>query len=292
MKAAAQPNAYPNSGALRAARAVVRALDFLHPPLAGKAVYRLFCTPFSKSPSEAGRRALSQAERHALIFGEKKLVAYSWGSGPSILLLHGWGSNAGSMRHLALPLSKAGFRAIALDAPAHGASPGTTTTAVEYGEAIRTAITKYAPIHLIVAHSFGATCALFLLAENADLEVGGVAVNNPPAHVGRLIDIFAEILGLSERGIRSLHRKIQDSVHRPVEYFSLLNHAKSLAPPGLVIADREDTLASFGDSQRLASDWPRGRLVVTEGLGHHGALRDSGVIEDVVRFAQEGCRLD
>jgi len=160
------------------------------------------------------------------------------------------------------------------------------TDAVEYGAAINAAILKYAPIHAIFAHSFGATSALLMLAENPDLPVRAIAVNNPPAQLSKLIDIFADMLEPPERVISALHHKIEEQFGRPVEFFSLLKHAGSLTVPGLVIADRGDTLATFQDTQQLASEWRGTRLLVTDGLGHQGALRDSKVIEEIVSFVK------
>ena len=279
--------AYPNSAALKTAGSIVRALDSVHPKLASAVVNRLFFMPFSKQPSAAERRTLDEAEHLSMPFRERNLAAYAWGSGPTVLVIHGWASNSGSMRHVEDPLVQAGFRVVAFDAPAHGASPGRMTDAVEYGAAINAAILRYAPIHAIFAHSFGATSALLLLAENRDLQVGAVAVNNPPAQLSRLIDIFADMLEPPERVISALYLKIEEKFGRPVEYFSLLNHARSLTVPGLIIGDRGDTLATFEDTQQIASEWRGTRLLVTDGLGHQGALRDSKVIEEIVSFVKD-----
>lgn len=167
--------AYPNSAKLKTAGGIVRALDSIHPKLATVVVNRPFFMPFSKQPSAAERRMLDEAEHLSRPFREKNLGAYAWGSGPTVLVIHGWASNAGSLQHVVGPLVQAGFRVVVLDAPAHGGSPGRMIDAVEYGAAINAAILKYAPIHAIFAHSFGATSALLLMAENPDLPVGAIA---------------------------------------------------------------------------------------------------------------------
>lgn len=279
--------AYPNSAKLKTAGSIVRALDSIHPKLASAVVNRLFFMPFSKQPSAAERRKLDEAEHLSMPFREMNLAAYAWGSGPVVLVIHGWASNAGSLQHVVGPIVQAGFRVVAFDAPAHGGSPGRMTDAVEYGAAINVAIQSFAPIHAIFAHSFGATSALLLMAENPDLPVGAVAVNNPPAQLSTLIDVFADMLEPPERVISALHHKINERFGRPVEYFSLLNRARSLTIPGLVIADRGDTLATFEDTQQIASEWTGTRLLVTDGLGHQGALRDPKVIEEIVSFVTE-----
>ena len=275
---------YPNSKALSTAGRVVRTLASIHPRLASLVVNRLFRMTFSRPPSAAEQRALSNSERLSLPFRGRDLAAYAWGAGPTVILLHGWASNAGSMHHFVVPLQEAGFRVFAFDAPAHGASPGRMTDAVEYGEAIRAAITKNNPVEGVIAHSFGAMSMLLLLAEEPGLAMKAAVVNNPPAELSRLIDIFADRLELPESVLSGLRRNIHSRFGRPVEYFSLKNHIQSVTTSGMVIADRNDTLARFEDTQYLASQWPGARLLVTDGLGHQGALRDSSVIEEVVSF--------
>ena len=277
---------YPNSRSLRALGGLVRALDILHPALASALVNRVFFMPFSKIPSAEARRALSKAERLSLPFLREQLAIYSWGKGPTVLLLHGWAANAGSMRHLIDPLVQAGFRAMALDAPAHGASPGRMTNLVEYGAAIQAAVEQYGPVRAIFAHSFGALAALLLLAEKPELAVEAVIVNNPPGEIRSLLELFAAELDLPAHLRRALSDHIETHYGKPVDYYSLQKHAGSLDLPGMLIVDPQDRLAKFESMQAFAAQWLGVRLVVKEGLGHQGALRDANVIQEAVSFIQ------
>ena len=58
------------------------------------------------------------------------------------------------------------------------------------------AITKNNPVAGVIAHSFGAMSMLLLLAEEPGLAIQAAVVNNPPAELSKLIDIFADRLGL------------------------------------------------------------------------------------------------
>ena len=279
--------AYPNSAKLKTAGSIVRALDSIHPKLASVVVNRLFFMPFSKQPTPAERRTLDAAEHLSMPFREKNLAAYEWGSGPTVLLIHGWASNAGAMRHLVEPLVKKGLRVVAFDAPAHGSSSGRTTDAVEYGSAIRESIEFFAPVHGIFAHSFGATSTLLMLADNYELPMAAVVVNNPPAELEMLLRIFSDSLDLPEHLVKGIYDHVQGRFGKPVEYFSLKERIRSVRSPGLLIADRDDRLATFEDSELIASRWARGQLFTTEGLGHQGALRDGEVIEETASYFNE-----
>lgn len=175
---------------------------------------------------------------------------------------------------------------IALDAPAHGASPGRMTNLVEYGAAIQAAVEQYGPVRAIFAHSFGALAALLLLAEKPDLAVEAVIVNNPPGEIRSLMELFAAELDLPVHLKCALSDHIETHFGRSVDYYSLQKHASSLDLPGMLIVDPQDRLARFESMQTLAAQWHRVRLVIKEGLGHQGALRDANVIQEVVSFIQ------
>src|SRR6195952_282671 len=51
-----------------------------------------------------------------------RLYAKAWGSGPAIVLVHGWPLNADMWEYQAVPLAKAGFRIITYDRRGFGRS--------------------------------------------------------------------------------------------------------------------------------------------------------------------------
>jgi pimeloyl-ACP methyl ester carboxylesterase len=93
-----------------------------------------------------------------------RIAGESWGTGPPVYLVHGWG---GCRAHLAIfvkPLVAAGHRVIAFDLPSHNESdPGALapgrTTIVECAHAVRAVVQAHGPAHAIVAHSLGAKAA-------------------------------------------------------------------------------------------------------------------------------------
>lgn len=87
---------------------------------------------------------------------EGKLSAWSWGQGPCVVLVHGWGGSAAQMAPLAMTIASAGFRSIALDITGHGASPGRSTAWSFFVRDIEAlAQTLDVPIHAYVGHSAG-----------------------------------------------------------------------------------------------------------------------------------------
>ncbi len=79
----------------------------------------------------------------------------SWGSGPTVVLVHGWGSRASRLGALAVALVEAGFRVVAFDAPAHGESTGRFASLPEFARALVDVAEAAGPIHGLVGHSLG-----------------------------------------------------------------------------------------------------------------------------------------
>ena len=158
---------------------------------------------------------------------------------------------------------------MALDGPAHGASPGRITNLVEYGAAIQAAVERYGPVRALFAHSFGALAALLLLAENQDLAVDAVIVCNPPGEICSLLELFAAELVLPVHLRRALSDHIETHYGKPVDYYSLQKHGGSLDLPGMLIVDPQDRLARFESLQTFAAQWRVRQYGVVLGLDLH-----------------------
>ncbi len=97
------------------------------------------------------------------------LATLETGSGPAVLLIHGWTGFKESWGALPGALAAAGLRAVAVDLPGWGGSPappGFTHTAEAYAAALRPLVAGLAPVTL-VAHSMGAQAAVLLAAQGA-----------------------------------------------------------------------------------------------------------------------------
>ena len=57
-----------------------------------------------------------------------------------------------------------------------------------------------------------------------------------------------------------------------------------IAIPALIIHDRDDKVADYGEGELLAHSWPQAKLYTTEGFGHRRLLSDPEVINEVMKF--------
>jgi pimeloyl-ACP methyl ester carboxylesterase len=275
----------------------LRWIESISPALAGQLAFQLFLTPlrnyFPVCPRDEAM--LGQAEARSLRHGRYRrqyLRTFSWGEAgrPTVLLLHGWMASASHMIAFVQPLLDAGFRVIAMDAPAHGRSSGLQTSMPEFGEAICLVARQLGPIDGIVAHSFGAASCLFLLHHKPhSIAVNSLVMLAPPSQVKQMMDIVIRALGGSDRLRAEMQRCFLRRYGNPVEHYAIENMVQTNALPGLVVHDQGDRLVDFAEGAAIAQAWPNAEFIATEGLGHGGILREPGILEEVVRFQKTHC---
>jgi len=224
------------------------------------------------------------------------IVTEAWGEGPAVYLLHGWGGDRTSWRRFVGPLTRAGFRAVTLDAPGHGDSgPGAygpgRTSLPEMITALHAAAGHHGPAHAVVAHSMGGLAAAVACLDG--LSAARLVLIAPMPDVPSAIHVFAEAAGAGERIRARMPRALERLVRVPLSHFDAVQRSaeEETLPAALVIHDGGDRKVPFGFGARLAAAWPCARLHVTRGLGHHRILHDEGVIGASVDFlmAVAGC---
>ena len=214
------------------------------------------------------------------------LVAWRWGQGPVVLLVHGFEGNRAQFAAIVSALVERGFSAVALDVPAHGESAGDELTAVKFIAAIERTLARLAPVHAVIGHSLGAAMSLYSVAH-----AGGanrVALISAPSSLKRELIRFAVAVGLSERGTAAFIASVEAHVGRPATDFDVRRIAGKVDLPLLLVHDQDDRQVPVLESARNAHALPGAELMVTRGLGHNRLLADPVVVRAVVDFvAQE-----
>lgn len=267
----------------RLARTGLNGLGRISPPLAGRAAFHLFCTPFRYAEPPRETAVLLEAERFSIPFQDAHLAAYAWGQGPTVLLVHGWSGRGSQLGAFVAPLMAAGHRVVTFDLPAHGRTPGRRTNALVATEAVLRAGEELGPLHGVIAHSFGALCTTLALRDG--LEAGRVAYVAPAASAIQAVRGFSRQFGLSwpaEWGLRGeMERRFGPGIW---PRFSARACAPRLNVPALMVHDLDDDEVPYREGQLLAHSWPGARLVTTAGLGHRRILRDARVIGEVLEL--------
>ncbi|HWD43717.1 MAG TPA: alpha/beta fold hydrolase [Actinomycetota bacterium] len=212
----------------------------------------------------------------------------TWGEGPAVYLVHGWGGWRGQLDALVAPLTAAGYRVVTFDAPSHGDSdpgpegPGRSSV-LELAAALRAVAAEHGPAAAVVAHSLGATATAFAMRDG--LAADRAVFVSPMADPLPYTRAFAARLGFGERVRSRMVGRIERRVAMPMSSFAVPAVAGQVAtPPLLLVHDRQDSETGWSDSAAIARAWPAARLVTTAGLGHRRILRDPAVVAEVAGF--------
>ncbi len=201
-------------------------------------------------------------------------------------MVHGWNGHAGRLSSFVEPLLQAGFGVVAFDAPAHGISQGRFATLPDFTRSLELVAGVVAPVAL-VGHSMGAAaCAL---AVRAGLPVRAVVLLAPPADPEAYTSRFARYMGLSRCCADSMKERLERRYG--VTFPSLRLPAGPPGVPALVVHDRRDKRVPLRDGIAICGSWPKARLLITSGLGHHRILRSPEVIRQAVRFLSRHAEL-
>ncbi|KFC74107.1 hypothetical protein FG93_01406 [Bosea sp. LC85] len=291
--------------ALRIIRPLIRLSSFVAPKTAGHLAFKAFCTPQRRQQGTAKRKAatkatserLAGATRHAIPYPCGSVTAYlfepkgqqsSGSAPPTVILLHGWTSEAAFMTAFVAPLTAAGFRVVAYDLPAHGDSTGSELN-IPLGVASLAAVARaFAPVHAIVTHSFGGAIAMAALARTVPgqptVTANRLALIAAPSSITEITRQFGTTIGLGRRGQAALERRIHVVAGNPVEAFEGREQLAAIAKPTLVIHCRDDRELGFHHAEALGAAGPCVTLEPMKGLGHRRILQAKAVVESVSRF--------
>jgi pimeloyl-ACP methyl ester carboxylesterase len=256
----------------------------LAPALAARNAVRVFTSPRRHTPPERERDAEAMGERVQIrtARGELSAIRFGRGRGPKVLAMHGWEGRATQWGPLAELLVRAGFELIAIDAPAHGRSPGRRAHVAGFAEALLDADEQLGPFEAVVGHSMGA--AAVTIALNRGLRARRAVLIAGPAHLDVVLQRFTRHLGLSEPATQAFDHQLETIVGQPASELGMPELAASLRQPALIIHSRDDREIPFIDAETIARAWPHGQLLAVDGVGHRRILR-SELVLDVVRTA-------
>jgi pimeloyl-ACP methyl ester carboxylesterase len=269
---------------LWAIRTAFRTVGAVAPTLAARWAETLFCTP---PPRRDGDEAfLATGERFTLASQGQQLAGWQWGSGPTVVLVHGWGSRAGRLGLLAAALVESGFRVVGYDAPAHGASTGRFASLPEFARALGDVAEAVGPIHGMVGHSLGG--AAVAMAMRHGVAARRVVLIAPPADVRIFSDLFARSLAIPPAVQQTMHRNLERRLRIVWDDLHIPSVVRELPAAALIIHDRDDTDVPFAHGEEIVGAWAGSILESTSGLGHRALLRDPAVIGRAVAFLREG----
>lgn len=246
-------------------------------PVVSKAVDD-FCTPIRTSRPQSEIDLLKSGRTFRLSNG---IAGVAWGSGPAVLLVHGWCGRSTQMSGFVSPLLEAGYSVEAIDCWGHGDSPGKQSHGVAFVEGIMLASKEHGPYAAVIAHSLGAAATLIALGKGINV---GRAVLLAPPELRTVTRRFAAKKKLSEQEQRAFTPALERKVGMHEEDFLLEQVAKNIHTPVMLIHDSADREVPVDDVLGIVQNLNQGSLIQVSGCGHLLLLKSAEVIKNAVNF--------
>jgi len=257
-------------------------LSYVAPRFASKKAIKLFSTPRKGQLEDSGIPILQSAYFEELEFGNLSIATYRWiGKNKTVLLAHGWESNATRWYKLIKKLKKLDYNIIALDAPAHGKSGGQEFNAILYSEFIFKVAKKYTP-EIIIGHSVGGMATIFGQHKYKLPSVKKIVLLGAPAHFKGLYARYVKLMGYNKKITESMNALIEVRFGYHPNYFSTAKFSENIAASGLIIHDRKDTIIPYDEALLMQKHYKNSQLISTTNLGH--SLNDATVNENIINF--------
>ncbi len=254
----------------------------LAPALTARLAQQLFLKPKRFPLSIREQTSLAQSKMEVLQSGR---VAYLWGheNQPIVALLHGWESRAAAFYKWIPLLLDSGFSVLGWDAPAHGQSPGASTTAPEMARAFAQDLGELGyELHGIIGHSMGGVVAGLLPRFN--IHTPYITIVSSPSHIHGVFERYHDQIQLQKKAREIFQLSLEKRTGIDIEDGSLVNNDLSVKSKVLVIHDVGDREVPFSDFQELQKAWKQAQFVATNGLGHRRILRDEAVGYQITQF--------
>jgi pimeloyl-ACP methyl ester carboxylesterase len=232
----------------------------------------------------AEQQVLARARR--IRFGPNSdKVGWFWGTGPLVVLVHGWAGRATQMVRIAEALVARGFEVGMFDVTAHGSSKGRQVTFRDFIDDLKAFCdSMHAAPYAIVAHSAGG------LAAAAARTMRGVTAQRyafiaVPCGPYIPIDEIRRHLAPSESIIERCQLRYARQFDASWEALDAGDaFACAEATPLLLVYDDADPRIRPEDPEIISARWKGSVVVRTQGLGHTKTLWDPTTIRTVADF--------
>ncbi len=260
-------------------------LGFFAPKIAAAKAFQLFCSPRDgKLDPNNLPQILEKATKKTITFQGKNHQSYIWtGTPETILLVHGWESNASRWQQLMVFLQQTGKTIVAIDAPAHGLSQGTLFTVPNYADFIETAVQEFNPQH-IIAHSIGGSATIFYQFQYQNPNIKSLVILGTPSDLSILIDNFCNLLSLANKNKKKLIDYFSIQFHIPVPEFSGAEFAKKINTKTFLAHDKNDEVVHFSEAQKLAKNLKNIHFFETQNLGH--SMHSDELYGEIINFLE------
>jgi pimeloyl-ACP methyl ester carboxylesterase len=175
---------------------------------------------------------------------------------------------------------------VAIDLPAHGASPGTQTDALKVAGALRAAADAAGGVDAVIAHSMGGHGTILALAEG--LGARAAVLLAPAVRLEHGLEKFGPMFRLPPKAIEGLRATIERRYGRSIwSELAADNLVRRIDMPALIVHSDDDPQVDVADARLLTDAWPGARLQIVGGLGHNKIVREPQVVDAAIAFLDD-----
>lgn len=257
-------------------------VSYVSKPYAADRALYLFTKPRARKINEEQSDFLHTAFQEELKYENYQIMTYRWlGKKQTILLTHGWESNAARWKKLIIELKKRGFNVVALDAPGHGKSGSKVFNAILYAEFINVVAMRFSP-DIIIGHSVGGMASALFQHKYQFDKLKKIVLLGAPSEFLDVMKRYTDMLGYNHRIVSQLQHTIHQRFGRPADTFSTARFLETINSQGLIIHDQDDRIIPYNDALLLKNSFKNSQLITTKGLGH--SLNDATVADYIYAF--------
>lgn len=206
------------------------------------------------------------------------------GTGPDVLLVHGWRGQALDMHPLAQRLADRGHRVWVPDLPGHGQSGGAHLSIPLAAAALQAVQGLAGEFSFAAGHSYGGASLVHALRQG--LRARRIALLAPATDYGFFARRAMSQAGLPEALGPVWLQRLAAVVGVDPDTVKLREQVQQIDIPALVVHSSDDDIVPAAALQAAIGAWPSATWLPLEGLGHRGLLTDVGTLQTLCNFAE------
>lgn len=268
-----------------------RLASSIAPSIAGNQAFELFQRPLNKKVRAKELSFYKVAKSFTIRHYLEDIQCYELGnpSGPMVLMVHGWESNAASLSAIALKLAEEGHHVILFNLPAHGFSKlkkANIKICKEVFLEVINHLNSKQPFS-VVAHSFGSAVTAYALSKTTH-QVNKLVFLTSPNRITQIFQDYSDFIGLNQKAHLQLCKRAENILHEPLDNIRVDRLSEKIRYNRLVlIHDTYDKIIPKKNSVDIYNQWPNSELQLLEKTGHYKMLWVDPVIEKVVDTLRE-----
>lgn len=253
-------------------------LSYFSPEKAVKEAVKLFFTPRRHAMRKVEHEIKETALKKELSSGA---IYYSWGEGKPVVFIHGWEGRSTQVSSILKEL-KDEYKVIAVDAPAHGDSPGIMSHPGLFVDTLFELIEEVGPVHAIIGHSMGGGSAVYAAIKGIEAErIISIA---GPSNFFDIVDNFAKFIGLQDKARFDFLSFSERFVGIPYRQMTPEDFTHNPTPSLLVLHDELDKEINVQHATSYEKNLPNIKVEISKGLGHRKILHAEKTVNKVSEF--------